>query len=186
MSFAFRDVGPACRDDAACVAPPGGDHDVELAGDGADRLEAQNSPSVSRLTSNSTRFGSRNARVVNGNGTRCFAASLAAFASSHSNRTGDAVASIYVADIVWTTLLRGAAINAVNRARRGVLVAPLTTSTVPRPPIRAAVPSVGPGLVAACDQARAVDKRRLTSRRGRLSAADTRAAENAVRTVLGR
>lgn len=76
-------------------------------------------------------------------------------------------------------------IDAVNRARRTVVIVPLTTSPDPRPPIRVAVSSAGRDSVAACDQLRAVDKQRLTSQRGRLSQADLQAVENGVRTILG-
>lgn len=76
-------------------------------------------------------------------------------------------------------------VDALNRARRTVVVVPLSSSPDPRPPIVVAVPSAGPGSVAVCDQVRAVDKRRLISRHARLSPADTRAVEAGVRTTLG-
>src|SRR5438270_7341084 len=53
-------------------------------------------------------------------------------------------------------------VNALNRARRTVVVVPLSTGPEPRPPIVVATPSAGPNSVAVCDQLRAVDKRRLT------------------------
>ena len=46
-------------------------------------------------------------------------------------------------------------------------------------------PILGPDSVAACDQVRAVDKQRLTARRGRLTPADMKAVENGLRTILG-
>src|SRR5215469_11200780 len=51
--------------------------------------------------------------------------------------------------------------DALNRARRTVVIVPLSTGPAPRPPIVVATPSAGPDSVAVCDQLRAVDKRRL-------------------------
>jgi mRNA interferase MazF len=76
-------------------------------------------------------------------------------------------------------------VDPLNRARRTVVVVPLSSSPDPRPPIMVAVPSAGADSVAVCDQVRAVDKGRLARRRGRLSPADLRAVEAGVRTVLG-
>ena len=75
-------------------------------------------------------------------------------------------------------------VDALNRARRTVVVVPLSTGPAPRPPIVVATPSAGTGSVAACDQLRAVDKGRLTGRVGQLAAADLRAVEDGVRGVL--
>lgn len=74
--------------------------------------------------------------------------------------------------------------NALNRARRTVVVVPLSTGPVPRPPIVVATPSAGAESVAVCDQLRAVDKVRLTQRKGQLDAADLRAVEHGMRAVL--
>lgn len=74
--------------------------------------------------------------------------------------------------------------NSLNRARRTVVVVPLSTGPAPRPPIVVATPSAGVDSVAVCDQVRAVDKRRLTRRSGELAAADLRAVEDGVRIVL--
>jgi mRNA interferase MazF len=74
--------------------------------------------------------------------------------------------------------------NALNRARRTVVVVPLSTGPEPRPPIVVAIPSAGPGSVAVCDQVRAVDKTRLTRAGGQLSAEDLRAVEDGLRAVL--
>ena len=74
--------------------------------------------------------------------------------------------------------------NALNRARRTVVVVPLSTGPEPRPPIVLAVPSAGAGSVAMCDQLRAIDKTRLTERTGQLSAADLRVVEGGIRAVL--
>jgi mRNA interferase MazF len=74
--------------------------------------------------------------------------------------------------------------NALNQARRTVVVVPLSTGPQPRPPIVVATPSAGPNAVAVCDQVRAVDKRRLTRNEGQLSAADLRSIEDGLRRVL--
>ena len=75
--------------------------------------------------------------------------------------------------------------DALNRARRTVVVVPLSTGPTPRPPIVVATASAGTGSVAVCDQVRAVDKIRLTRRVGQLAIADLRAIEDGVRVVLG-
>jgi mRNA interferase MazF len=74
--------------------------------------------------------------------------------------------------------------DALNRARRTVVIVPLSTGPAPRPPIVVATPSAGPNSVAVCDQLRAVDQRRLRRTSGRLSAADLRIIEEGVRRVL--
>ena len=75
--------------------------------------------------------------------------------------------------------------NALNRARRTVVVVPLSTGPPqPRPPIVIDTPSAGPNSVAVCDQVRAVDKRRLTRNQGQLSAADLSSIEDGLRRVL--
>lgn len=74
--------------------------------------------------------------------------------------------------------------DALNRARRTVMVVPLAAGPQPRPPIVVATPSAGPGRVAVCDQARAVDKARLTRTAGQLSPPDLKAIEDGLRRVL--
>jgi mRNA interferase MazF len=74
--------------------------------------------------------------------------------------------------------------DALNRARRTVIVVPLATGPIPRPPIVVATPSVGQGRVAVCDQARAIDKARLTHTAGELSAPDLKAVEDGLRRIL--
>lgn len=76
-------------------------------------------------------------------------------------------------------------VDALNRARRTVVVVPLSSSATPRPPIVVSVPSAGAGSVAVCDQMRAVDKARLVRQIGQLSASDLLALGNGVRQVLG-
>jgi mRNA interferase MazF len=75
--------------------------------------------------------------------------------------------------------------DALNRARRTVVVVPLSTGPAPRPPIVVATPSAGEASVAVCDQLRAVDRTRLATQQGRLSAGDLRAVEDGIRAVLG-
>ena len=74
--------------------------------------------------------------------------------------------------------------NALNRARRTVVVVPLSSGPEPRPPIIVPTPSAGPNSVAVCDQLRAVDKRRLTHLSGRVSTADLRILEEGIRQIL--
>jgi mRNA interferase MazF len=74
--------------------------------------------------------------------------------------------------------------DALNRARRTVVIVPLSTSPTPRPPIVVATPSAGANSVAVCDQVRAVDKSRLTRNSGHLSLADIRAIKDGIRRVL--
>ncbi len=74
--------------------------------------------------------------------------------------------------------------NGLNRARRTVVVVPLSTGPQPRPPIVVATPSAGANAVAVCDQLRAVDKRRLARASGRLSPVELRSVEDGLRRVL--
>lgn len=74
--------------------------------------------------------------------------------------------------------------DGLNRARRTVIVIPLSTGPDPRPPIVIATPSFGDKSVAVCDQLRAVDKSRLGRGAGTLNISDIRAVESALRAVL--
>ena len=74
--------------------------------------------------------------------------------------------------------------DAVNRARRTVMVVPLSTGPTPRPPVIVSVPSAGHDAVAICDRMRAVDRSRLLRIEGSLSREDLRAVEDGVRAVL--
>lgn len=76
-------------------------------------------------------------------------------------------------------------VDALNRARRTVVVVPLSSSPYPRPPIVVATPSAGAASVAVCDQVRAVDKTRLIERMGSLSEADIQSVGLGVKQVLG-
>ena len=74
--------------------------------------------------------------------------------------------------------------DALNRARRTVVVVPLSSRPEPHPPIVVATPSAGTRSVAICDQLRAVDKRRLADSVGRISASDLGAIEDAIRRIF--
>jgi len=74
--------------------------------------------------------------------------------------------------------------DGLNRARRAVVIVPLSTGPVARPPIVVPTPSAGSGSVAVCDQLRAVDRSRLTRSGGALSREDMKAIEDGVRTIL--
>jgi len=74
--------------------------------------------------------------------------------------------------------------DGLNRARRTIVVVPLSTGSEPRPPLVVPTPSAGEGSVAVCDQVRAVDKTRLSRFSGVLSSVDLRAVESGLRAVL--
>ncbi len=72
----------------------------------------------------------------------------------------------------------------INRARRTVVVVPLSTGPQPRPPLTVEVTAMDRKVVAVCDQIRAVDKTRLVSRAGKLSRKDMDRIEQGLRQVL--
>jgi mRNA interferase MazF len=75
--------------------------------------------------------------------------------------------------------------DGLNRARRTVIVVPLSTLSAgptPRPPIVVSTPPAGAGSVAVCD--RAVDRGRLSRRAGRLDDSDREAVSAALRDIL--
>jgi mRNA interferase MazF len=74
--------------------------------------------------------------------------------------------------------------DALNRARRTVVVVPLSTGPEPHPPVVVATPSAGARSVAVCDQLRAVDKRRLARNAGRISGTDLSAIEEGIRRIF--
>lgn len=76
-------------------------------------------------------------------------------------------------------------VNALNKARGTVVVAPLSTSARPRPPIVIPLPSAGDNSVAVCDQLCAADKRRFGKKIGDLSTADLATLTESVKIVLG-
>ena len=100
-------------------------------------------------------------------------------------------------DIYWVDLepSRGSEINKlrpcvvigaspINRARRTVVVIPLSTGATARPPLAIPVHCLGKMATAVCDQIRAVDKSRLVKLAEPLSLKDLQAVENGLRRVL--
>lgn len=72
----------------------------------------------------------------------------------------------------------------INRARRTVVVVPLSTQAKLVPPITVAVNCLGKQVVAVCDQVRTVDKSRLVEPAGCLSFNDLTSLNDALRQVL--
>jgi mRNA interferase MazF len=81
-----------------------------------------------------------------------------------------------------TCVLMGA--TPINQARRTVLVIPLSSSGVPRPPLAIEVECLGRKALAVCDQLRAVDKSRLREPAGSLAVGDLEQIEEALRRIL--
>ena len=75
--------------------------------------------------------------------------------------------------------------NSINRARRTVVVVPLSSSPNPVEIFAVPVPSAGPNSVAICDQVTAINKTtRLIKQLGTLSLADLKLIEAGVRDAL--
>jgi mRNA interferase MazF len=72
----------------------------------------------------------------------------------------------------------------INKARRTVVVVPLSTSARPRPPLTVPVNCLNRACVAVCDQIRAVDKKRFLERAGSLGQKDMEALETGLRQTL--
>ncbi len=72
----------------------------------------------------------------------------------------------------------------INRARRTVVVVPLSTGGKPRPPLAVPVRCLEKDVIAVCDQIRAIDKTRLVNQAGRLSAEDMKAVDEGLKQVL--
>ena len=72
----------------------------------------------------------------------------------------------------------------INKARRTVVVVPLSTSAKPRPPLTISVQCLGKQVVAVCDQIRAIDKTRLRESAGTLAKEDMEAIDEGLRQVL--
>ena len=76
--------------------------------------------------------------------------------------------------------------NAINRARRTVMVIPLSSSPTPVEIFAVSVPSAGPQSVAVCDQVTTINKStRLIHRIGTLARSDFKEVEAGVREALG-
>ncbi len=72
----------------------------------------------------------------------------------------------------------------INKARRTVVVVPLSSVTKARPPLTIAVSCLNKKAIAICDQIRTVDKSRLRKSAGRLSAQDLIALDDGLRRIL--
>ena len=72
----------------------------------------------------------------------------------------------------------------INRARRTVIVVPLSSAGKPQPPLTIPVTCMGRDVVAVCDQIRAVDKSRFIERIGPLSKSDLMELEKGLQQVL--
>ncbi|ADE13516.1 PemK family protein [Nitrosococcus halophilus Nc 4] len=72
----------------------------------------------------------------------------------------------------------------INKARRTVIVVPLSTSAKPNPPLTIPIQCLNRQIVAVCDQIRAIDKTRLLKSAGRLSKEDMKAINEGLRQVL--
>ena len=100
-------------------------------------------------------------------------------------------------DVYWVNLdpTKGSEINKsrpcvlvgatpINKARRTVVVVPLSTSAKARPPIAIAVTCLKKEVVAICDQIRTVDKTRLIKHAGTLSSSDINKLDDGIRQTL--
>lgn len=100
-------------------------------------------------------------------------------------------------DIYWVKLnpTKGSEINKlrpcvlvgatpINRARRTVVIVPLSTIAKVRPPMTISVSCLSKQVTAVCDQIRAVDKGRLIKSAGQLSVKDLNALDDGLRQVL--
>jgi mRNA interferase MazF len=72
----------------------------------------------------------------------------------------------------------------INKARRTVIVVPLSTSAKALPPITIYVLCLGKQVTAVCDQIRTVDKSRLKNLVGVLSDKDLLTLDDSLRQVL--
>lgn len=74
--------------------------------------------------------------------------------------------------------------DAINRARRTVVVVPLSSSSRTNPPITVPIRCMEKQVVAVCDQIRAIDKTRLRARIGAATPAEMEETAEGVRRVL--
>lgn len=72
----------------------------------------------------------------------------------------------------------------LNKARRTVVVIPLSSAGKPRPPLAIAVSCLGKRSIAVCDQIRAVDKSRLIKEAGKLADEDMKNIEEGLKMIL--
>lgn len=101
-------------------------------------------------------------------------------------------------DIYWTDLnpTRGSEIrkkrpcvvvgvDPINRARRSVVVIPLSSSGKAHPPLAIPVNCMGIKAIAIADQIRAVDKSRLLEKCDKINTEDLENLEHGLKVVLG-
>jgi len=74
--------------------------------------------------------------------------------------------------------------NPINKARRTVVIVPLSSSGNPNPPLAVEVSCIGKRVIAVSDQIRAVDKTRLIERCDKLSKEEMDRIDEALRQVL--
>lgn len=74
--------------------------------------------------------------------------------------------------------------NPINKARRTVVVVPLSSSAKPRPPLTISINCLGKSGVAVCDQIRAIDKSRLIKFACKISQDELKNLEDGLKTVL--
>jgi|SRR4030042_1361731 mRNA interferase MazF len=74
--------------------------------------------------------------------------------------------------------------NPINQVRKTVVVVPLSSVGIPRPPLTIPVTCLDRQVVAVCDQIRAVDKSRLMEKAGSLTNEDMMELEKGLRQVL--
>lgn len=72
----------------------------------------------------------------------------------------------------------------INRARRTVVVIPLSSAGSPRPPLAIPVSCLGKKAIVVCDQIRAIDKSRLIEEAGSISKEDLRQIEDGLKKIL--
>jgi len=72
----------------------------------------------------------------------------------------------------------------INKARRTVVVIPLSSAAKPKPPLTISVKCLNKSAVAVCDQIRAIDKSRLIKKADQLSMTDLTKIEDGLRQVL--
>ncbi|EKD77000.1 MAG: PemK-like protein [uncultured bacterium] len=100
-------------------------------------------------------------------------------------------------DVYWVNLnpTKGSEINKerpcvlvgatpINQARRTVVVVPLSTKAIVKPPITVAVHCLGKTVAAVCDQIRTIDKTRIKKQAGALSHHDIQIVDAALKEVL--
>lgn len=73
----------------------------------------------------------------------------------------------------------------INQARSTIVVVPLSSSPVPRPPLVIPVNSQGASSVAVCDQIRAIDKTRILNKIGTLTHLELDLLDDSLKQTLG-